>query len=322
MSKKIGVIGAGAWGTALAMVAARSGSIVKLWSNRNDIVESINVYHKNCAYLTSYSLANNISATFEINDLEDCDLLLLVVPAQKTREVLEQIKHFKHAKFVICNKGIENSSLMLMSEIIEEIMPKAESVILSGPNFAEEIAQDLPAITSISGTNPKLVKEVCDTLNNSQFRTYGLDDMVGVQICGAVKNVIAIACGICIGKGLGENAKAAIITRGLSEIYKLIKVKNGKTETLLSPAGIGDLTLTCGSTSSRNMAFGYELGKNKKFECDFLVEGAYTVKSINALAKKYNIDLPISNAVEKIIENPSALDQIIYELLNRPLPVN
>lgn len=320
---KIGVIGAGAWGTALAIAATRAGSEVVLWSRRPQIVDDINRNRFNSKYLGGIQINKNITATLDIADVNWCDAILLVVPAQQLRGVCEKLGSIdKKVPFVICAKGVEHDSFALMSDVFAEYFPGNPVLILSGPNFADEVAKGLPACATLACEDKNAADKVISGLGSSTMRLYYSDDVIGAQIGGAIKNVIAIACGVAIGRGLGENARAALVTRGLAEIGRLCKKMGGKQETLLGLSGIGDIMLTCGSEKSRNTHFGIELGRGIKLE-DVLaegktVEGVVTSKSVSMLADRLGVDMPISKAVKAILFDNAGIAETIKTLLERP----
>ncbi len=322
VNMKITIIGSGAWGTSLALVAHRAGNEVSIYSRNNDICEEINQNHTNSRYLADIVLPQNIKASTDLAIALEADILLLVSPAQSIRQIcisLASLKLPTATILVICAKGIEQESLKLMSEVAAEILPFNPVAILSGPNFAHEIAQNLPAITSIASFDKKLAVDLSKIFSSDNFRAYPNEDIIGTQIIGAAKNVLAIATGICMGKKLGENAKAAILSRGIVEINQLILTKGGKTQTLLSHAGIGDINLTCSSTTSRNTFYGIALTKGQSVTNNILVEGVYTAKSISMLANSINVDMPICTAVYQITHLNYPIDIAIKELLNRPI---
>lgn len=249
----------------------------------------------------------------------DCEIAFVAVKAQAVREVLE--KHdFGHAIIFICAKGIELSSLKLLSEVVQEVLPENEFAILSGPNFAEEIELGLPAAATLAIENTHMGKGLVARLKKKNFRIYLTDDLVTTQISGAIKNVLAIACGICDGMKLGDNARAALITRGIAEIARLSKIMGGKPETLMGLSGVGDLILTCTSEKSRNYSFGKRIViEGLRIEEDKgVIEGYYTAKAIHDLAEKNNIEMPICNSVYKILYDNINLKDVINELLERP----
>ena len=324
-AKKIGVLGSGAWGTALAAVAADAGNDVILWSRNKDVVSDINADHENKLYLKGANLSPKITATTETSNLQNCDVLLLVVPSPHLGSVLKASKDQinPNTPLVLCTKGVEIKSGLLMTEMIAEILPKNPLAVLSGPTFAIEVANKLPTAVTLACADENLGKSLSLTLNNRSFRIYQSLDPIGAEIGGAVKNVIAIACGIVEGKKLGDNARAALITRGLSEIVKLGLAKGGRRETLMGLSGMGDLTLTCTATQSRNYALGKALGEGISIE-NYLkgritvAEGLSSSKSVTKLAQKLSIDMPICHAVCDILHNDADIDATIAQLLARP----
>ncbi|MCZ4281085.1 NAD(P)-dependent glycerol-3-phosphate dehydrogenase [Kiloniella laminariae] len=324
-SASVGVIGSGAWGTALAAVAANAGNSVAIWSRNPQVVDDINNQHENALYLKGAALDPTIRATTDAKDLENADLLLLVTPSQHLRSVITPIKPLidPDVPLVLCAKGVEISSGLLMSEMLEEVLPKNPLAVLSGPTFAIEVARDLPTAVTLACADAALGRKLANTLGSRAFRIYHSTDPVGAEIGGAVKNVIAIACGIVDGRQLGDNARAALITRGLSEIVQLGIAKGARRETLMGLAGMGDLTLTCTATQSRNYALGKALGSGEKL-ADYLkgritvAEGLGSSKSVSALARKLQIDMPICNAICDVLHHQADIDQTIADLLARP----
>ncbi|MFD2204999.1 NAD(P)H-dependent glycerol-3-phosphate dehydrogenase [Kiloniella antarctica] len=323
--QKVGVIGSGAWGTALAAVAATSGNETTLWSRNSQVVTDINNKHENKLYLKGAVLNPIIQATTEIDDLSYCNVILLVVPSQHLRSVLEmnRSKIQDGVPLVLCSKGVEISSGLLMTEMLAEIMPNNPIAVLSGPTFAIEVAKELPTAVTLACSNEHLGQQLAQTLGSRSFRIYHSTDPIGAEIGGAVKNVIAIACGIVEGRNLGDNARAALITRGLSEIVKLGLAKGGRRETMMGLAGMGDLTLTCTATQSRNYALGKALGEGIAID-DYLkgritvAEGLSSSKSVSTLAKDLKIDMPICNAICEVLHHKANIDHTIANLLARP----
>jgi glycerol-3-phosphate dehydrogenase (NAD(P)+) len=324
MIKKVGIIGGGAWGTALGVVAKQAGREVVICSRNEQVVKDINQHQVNSVYLKDIKLPSNLRATSNINDALNNDLLIITTPSQYFRTTCKQIRDSNKppTPIIICTKGIEQNTNMLMSEIVKEILPTHSVAILSGPNFAHEVAKGLPTGATIASTNQELAEKINLALSSFYFRLYYSDDILSTQIVGAMKNVLAIGCGIVIGKQLGENAKAVIITRGLAEIGRLCVAKGGKIETLLSLAGIGDVVLTCSSPTSRNTSFGLSLCQGKTLH-DIMatnnttVEGALTTKSVIELAEKLAVDLPICTAIYKVLYEQQNIDAAIKELLSR-----
>ena len=317
---KITVLGGGSWGGALALAAYRANNQVSIWSRSDAISSEINTLHSNNKYLPGIRIPESIVAFSEFKNIKQSDALIIAIPAQKIRELCKQLTKINlsnKAILIICSKGIEQNSLKLMSEVIEEILPNNPIAILSGPNFALEVANNLPAITSISSGNINLANELSYKLASPNFRIYPNKDIIGTQIIGAAKNVLAIATGITIGKNLGENAKSAIFSRGIYEINNLLLAKRGKTETLLSPAGIGDLNLTCSSLTSRNTTYGMLIAQGNHSSNTSLVEGFYTAESIFMLAKKLEVEMPIAETIYQVTHKNLPLDIAIENLLKR-----
>lgn len=317
---KVTILGSGSWGGALALAAYRANNKVSIWSRNESISNEINKLHSNNKYLPGIKIPEPIKSFSNLEKVKQSEALILSIPAQNIRELCKQLLRINISSkiiLIICSKGIEQNSLKLMSEVIEEILPNNPVAILSGPNFALEVANNLPAITSISSIDIDIVNELAHKLNSPNFRIYPNQDIIGTQIIGAAKNVLAIATGITIGKNLGENAKSAVFSRGIYEINNLLLAKGGKTETLLSPAGIGDLNLTCSSLTSRNTTYGMLLAQEKKCSNNSLVEGFYTAESIFMLAKNLKVEMPIAETIYRVTHQHLPLDQAIEELLKR-----
>ena len=327
--EKLAVLGAGAWGTALAIEAHRSGCDVTLWTRNPDVIAGIHHKRENDVYLKGIPVDPAITVTDDLaRAVENADALLLVVPAQVLREFCQQLMGLipTTMPLIICCKGIEQGSLMLMSEVVESILPANPIAVLSGPNFADEVAKGLPAATTLACTSEALSEELVFAFQCSTFRPYISFDTIGSQIGGAVKNVLAIACGIAEGKKFGENAKAALITRGLAEITRLCVAKGGRAETLIGLSGIGDIMLTCGSIKSRNMSLGFELGAGRRLseilaERQAVTEGVATAESVVGLAEQLDVDMPICFAVNAILHQGADIDNTIKYLLHRPTGV-
>jgi glycerol-3-phosphate dehydrogenase (NAD(P)+) len=320
-----GVLGAGAWGTALAVNLSRTGHRVTLWLRDEALAQSINQRRENQTYLPEIPLDTAIRATVELEELKNCDALMLVTPAQHCRALLKALPVFsKQLPIILCAKGIERGTLQLLSEISAELRPQQPVAVLSGPNFATEIARGLPAAATLACADPQLGQALANAIGSKTFRPYVSPDLVGVQIGGAVKNVLAIACGMVEGRRLGDNARAAIITRGLYEMTRLGVACGGRAETFMGLSGLGDLVLTCTGTQSRNMSLGYALGQGEAL-ADVLAkrktvaEGVSTAAASVALAQKYNVELPICAAVNRILDEAADLDDQIANLLARPL---
>ena len=322
---KIGVIGAGAWGTALAQSLANSGRNVAMWAREEEVVHSINNNHENSLYLKNVRLNEMITATTEANDLNDCDVFLVSTPAQHVRATLEAMQDtLANKPFILCAKGIEIESGDLLADVAKQVIPKAKVGILSGPTFASEIARGLPCAVTIAIEDKKIGAEVIEALGSRTLRTYLTDDLTGAQIGGAVKNVIAIASGVVQGRGMGESARCALVTRGLTEMARLGKALGAQRSTLMGMCGIGDLFLTSSSMQSRNFSLGVALGEGKTLEEVLgdrisVTEGVHTSKALRLMARSNAVDMPISRAVHEFIHEGASIDDIIEKVLDRPL---
>lgn len=301
---KVGIIGSGSWALAISRVLKNVQIIIKARD-----LEKAN---------TSFSKEKKkIFVTDNFSDLKDNQFIFLANPSQTVRENLNKLSFDSNAQFIICCKGVEKKTNKLMSEVLEDFFPKAHYAILSGPNFASEVIKGLPSASVLSSTRNVLLKEISKIIYQERFRIYFNNDVVGTQLGGAMKNVIAIANGIIIGCGFGHNAGAAIITRGLAEIIELGLKMGAQKNTFYGLSGLGDLTLTCSSLKSRNTMLGYLLAKGKE-KTDQLFEGLESCQSICKLGKKFNVELPISNAVRKILDG-SEINKIVNDMLSRPL---
>lgn len=320
-----GVVGAGAWGTALAQALRRSGRQVTLWARDAAVAQTVNARHENPTYLPDVPLDHAVQATSHLADLASCQALLLVTPAQHLRAMLKQLPPLvDKAPLIICAKGVERGSLALLSAVVQEECPGHPVAVLSGPTFAREVARGLPTAVTLAMTDQALGRALAAAMGNRSLRPYLTDDIVGTQIGGAIKNVLAVACGIVEGKGLGDNGRAALITRGLSEMARLGTVLGGRAETFMGLSGLGDLVLTCTGSQSRNMTLGYALGQGQHL-ADILAarksvaEGVTTAAAAVALAARHGIELPICAAVHRILDEGAAIDAEITGLLTRPL---
>jgi len=322
---QIGVVGGGAWGTALAMVASRRASRTVLWAREAEVVAAISRERENRTFLPGIGLPDGVVASARLEDLATADVLLLVAPAQHLASVaLALAPHARpDAPIVLCAKGIETSSLKLMSEVAAEALPRRPLAVLSGPTFAREVALGLPTAVTVASDDEAVGRRIIDALGGATFRPYLSSDPVGVQIGGAVKNVIAIACGIVQGMKLGDNAKAALITRGLAEILRLGRAKGARAETLMGLSGLGDLTLTCNGPQSRNLSVGIEIGKGRSLAeatagKSSIAEGVATALAVTALAARLGVDMPISSAVAAILHRGADVRGAVDALLGRP----
>ncbi|WP_019960716.1 NAD(P)H-dependent glycerol-3-phosphate dehydrogenase [Woodsholea maritima] len=324
--KHIGVIGAGAWGTALAQTAAKAGRQVTLWAYEGDVVEAINSAHENTVFLPGVTLDPALRATQTLSDLAACDAILSVTPAQHMRAVMTQfVPHTRDGlPIVLCSKGIERGSLMMMSEVLAETNPKARAAVLSGPSFAIDVAKGLPTAVTLACADETLGKALMQAISAPTFRPYYADDLIGAEIGGAVKNVLAIACGISEGKGLGKSAHAALISRGFAELTRLAIAMGAKRETLSGLCGLGDLVLTCSSPQSRNMSCGLALGQGQSLDAIMgerraVTEGVASAPAIVELAAKHGVDMPICQGVHHILSGGAGVEEMITALLSRPL---
>lgn len=323
--QSIGVIGAGAWGTALAQVMASNDRNTTIWAREEEVIDSINNEQENKIFLKGIKLSPNLKATNDLDRVSQSDVLLMVTPAQHMRSTLERIKdNITPGKpLVICSKGIELDSGLLLSQVAKNVLPEASVVVMTGPTFASEIAKCQPGAVTIAAHDNDITQELQDILGVQGFRPYATTDMIGTQLGGAIKNVIAIACGIVSGKNLGESARAALLTRGVAEIARLGVAMDAKRETLLGMCGIGDLMLTCSSMQSRNFSLGHALGKGKTLEeilqtRSAVTEGVHTAAATLDLAKSHAVDMPITEGVHKLLSGELTIDEAIEEVLNRP----
>jgi glycerol-3-phosphate dehydrogenase (NAD(P)+) len=321
----IGIIGGGAWGTALGLVAVRAGATVRLWVREPELVEAINVRHENPLYLPGIALDPALVATGDLAAAGAAATVLLVVPAQHLASVAGDLKPALggDAVLVSCAKGIETGSGRLMTEIIETELPGWRAAVLSGPTFAREVAQNLPTAVTLAAADLGLAETLCRQLGSRHFRPYASDDPLGAEIGGAVKNVLAIACGIAAGRGLGDNARAALITRGLAEIVRFGSKLGAKRETMTGLSGLGDLTLTCSAEQSRNFSLGMALGRGEALAAIVagrrsIAEGVYSAAALVARARRLGLDLPIAEAVDAVLNRGAEIDATISALLARP----
>jgi len=320
----IGVLGGGAWGTALAQALASDGTAVRLWAREPDVVEAVNTQHRNPLFLPSAELARSIKATNQIGDMAALPVLLAVVPAQHLGRVLAGLGQ-PPQDLVLCAKGIEAGTGRLMADVAQAALPGAEIAVLSGPTFAHEVAAGLPtAVTLACAGGEAQWQRLAPALSRPTLRPYYSDDVIGAEIGGAVKNVLAIACGVVDGLGLGQNAGAALIARGYAEMTRFGLSRGARAETLAGLCGLGDLVLTCSSTSSRNFALGKALGEGQSAEQALagkssVAEGAATAPVLADLAARAGLDLPIVNAVCRLLTGEAPARQVVAELLSRPL---
>ena len=322
--QNIGVMGGGAWGTALAQTLAAAGRDVTLWTFEQECADAINQRRENTLYLPDIALHANITATTDMADLAPCDALLAVTPAQFMRASLQQFAPHARAglPIILCSKGIELSTLKFMSEVLAETVPNATPAVLSGPSFAIDVVRGLPTAVTLAVADQAIAEDVAAAIASPSFRPYLNTDILGAEIGGAVKNVLAIACGIVIGKQLGKSAHAALIARGFAEMTRLGKALGADPETLTGLCGLGDLVLTCSSPQSRNMSCGLALGEGLSLaqimgERSAVTEGVATAPALMEMAHKVDVDMPICAAVAAIIDDRLSVDAAVNNLLGR-----
>ena len=318
----LGVIGGGAWGTALAQVASTGGRETLLWALEPEVVETINAQHENSVYLPGIPLNGAIRATSDLTELSACDGWIVVTPAQHMRSVLHGAPAGDRP-LVLCSKGIEASSGKLLHEVAREVCPASPIAVLSGPTFAHEVAAGLPTAVTLACEDRELGEKLRSRINLVQFRTYCTDDVASAEAGGAVKNVLAIACGIVEGKRFGQNARAALIARGFAEMTRFGVALGGRRETLAGLSGLGDLVLTCSSTSSRNFSLGKAIGEGREVgelmkDRRTVAEGAHTAPVVHRIAIERDIDMPIVGAVMELLEGRTRIDELLQTLLSRP----
>ena len=319
---RIGVIGGGAWGTALAQVAAEGGETL-LWARETEVVESVNAVHENRLFLPGIALDPQIRATGELGELAGCDALLVVTPAQHMRLVLAGMSRLD-IPLVLCAKGMEEATTKLMHDVAREEQPDSPIAVLSGPTFAHEVAASLPAAVTLAADDAETGERLRARLARPWFRPYLSDDLVGAEIGGAVKNVLAIACGVVDGRGLGLNARAALISRGFAEMTRFGLARGARAETLAGLSGLGDLVLTCSSENSRNFSLGKGLGQGKSAsellaDRRTVAEGAHTAPVLARAAREAGVDMPIVSAVCALLAGEAGVDEVVERLLSRPL---
>ena len=320
----IGIIGAGAWGTALAQALAGNGTAVIIWAHESELVAEINNAHTNSLFLPGAMLSRHIRATSNLAELAELPVLLVVTPAQHLARVLGDLPPGKR-DLVLCAKGIEVGTGRLMAEVAAAAAPDAILAVLSGPTFAHEVAAGLPtAVTLACAGGQTQWQRIAPLLSRPMLRLYYSDDVIGAEIGGAVKNVLAISCGVVDGLGLGQNARAALIARGYAEMLRFGLARGARTETLAGLCGLGDLVLTCSSTASRNFSLGQALGEGMSAAealagKNSVAEGAHTAPVLGELAARHGIDMPIVTAVSRLLRGEAPARQIVAELLARPL---
>ena len=324
--KTAGVIGAGAWGTALAETCARAGLATVIWAREPDVRASIAEGHENTLFLPGVTLSDKVSATGDFAALAGCDFILAAPPAQHLRNTLTPFAYYapEGLPVVLCAKGVEQGSLKLMTEVMAECLPAARPAVLSGPSFAADVARGLPTAVTLACGDAALGQALAEAIAGPAFRPYLSDDMIGAEAGGAVKNVLAIACGVVEGLKLGRSAHAALITRGFAEMTRLGVAKGARAETLAGLCGLGDLVLTCSSPQSRNMSVGLALGAGQSLEQALsgklsVAEGVATAPAVRALARSLGVQMPICEAVAAVLAGEITLNAAVDGLLSRPL---
>jgi glycerol-3-phosphate dehydrogenase (NAD(P)+) len=320
--EKLAVVGGGAWGTALAQVAATGGRETLLWALEEDVVSAVNRIHENPVYLKGLRLEPSIRATSNFSDLAEADAWLVVTPAQHMRAVLGR-SPCPGMPLVLCSKGIEESSGKLLHDVAHEVCPTSPVAVLSGPTFAHEVAGGLPTAVTLACQDRELGEALRERINLQHFRTYYTDDVAGAEVGGAVKNVLAIACGVAEGRKLGQNARAALIARGFAEMTRFGMAMGGRRETLAGLSGLGDLVLTCSSTSSRNFSLGIAIGEGRKVDelmrdRRTVAEGAHTAPVLHRIALERDIDMPLVAAVADLLSGRIGIDELLGTMLSRP----
>lgn len=322
---KVSVIGAGSWGIALATVLEKNGHDITIWSILEDEINMLKEKHEHVTKLPGVKLSERMGLTTSLEEaVKDRDLLVLAVPSVHTRSTAKSMKEFVSEGQLIVNvgKGIEESTLMILSDVIEEEIPQANVAILSGPSHAEEVGKGLPTTCVVGAHDKKTAEYIQNVFMNEEFRIYTSPDMLGIEVGGALKNVIALAAGMADGLGYGDNTKAALITRGIAEISRLAIAMGAKYQTLFGLTGIGDLIVTCASMHSRNRRAGILIGQGKTMqeamnEVQMVVEGVYSAKAAMALAKKYQISMPIIEQVNKVLFEDKPAKEAVSELMLR-----
>ncbi len=325
--KNIAIIGAGSWGTALALVAARTGHTVKLWAHSREVVEALRGQRENTIYLPGFILPENIEPLADLGAaLHAAELVVTVVPSHVCREVYAQLAPHAQPRMIFANaaKGLETATQMRMEEVVRAVLPAPRYVMLSGPSFAQEVARDEPCAIVAAAREKAAAAAVQAVFSSPRFRVYTNDDVTGVEVGGALKNVMAIATGAVNGLGLGYNSAAALVTRGLAEMTRLAVTMGGKPETLAGLAGLGDLVLTCFGELSRNRRVGLELGRGRSLhdilsEMHEVAEGVKTAQAAYALAQRLNVEMPITTGVYQMLYEGKTPRELVTELMERPL---
>ena len=323
--RSVGVIGAGSWGTALSLVLLGNGIPVTIWGNNAAHIEEMRKSRKNAAYLPGIALPESLRLTDDLEDLRECDLLLIVTPSKALREVAARLSATdpRHdAVLLSCTKGVERGSGMRMSEILAEHFPQNPVAVLSGPSHAEEVADKRPTCVVVGAKDPEIAKRLQKAFSTSYFRAYTNDDVAGIELGGALKNVYALAAGVCDGLGLGDNAKAALLTRALVELGRIGSALGGRRETFMGLSGVGDLMVTCFSRHSRNRAVGERLGKGERLadiiaSMQMVAEGVPATYSACECIRKLGIEAPIIEQMKAILDGVISPSDALSQLLSR-----
>ena len=321
--RNFGVVGGGAWGTALAQLLAADGAPVRLWAREAEVVDTINTEHRNPLFLAAIALSPSLTATADLAEMASLDALLIVVPVPFLRAVLADLPP-GDAPLIFCSKGMEAGSFAFPIDMAQNLAPQRPHAVLSGPTFAHEVAAGLPTAITLAAADADVAGALAQALARPHFRPYVSTDMIGAEIGGAVKNILAIACGIVDGAGLGLNARAALISRGFAEMTRFGLARGAQAETLAGLAGLGDLVLTCTSSNSRNFALGQGLGRGEKVETLMadrrtVAEGAFSAPVVAAAARADGIDMPITDTFARLVAGEVRVADAIQALLSRPL---
>lgn len=323
--RSIGVIGSGAWGTALAQTAVVAGRETLIWARKDAVAREINAQHTNQVFLPGIPLSEKLTATCDLAAIARCDAILLVSPAQHLRAVAGALApHYRAGTpLVICAKGLEQATGKLMGTVLNESLPGATQAVLSGPSFAADVAKGLPAALTLATQSEELARALAEAIGSRSFRVYWSSDQIGVELGGALKNVLAIAAGIVDGRGFGASAHAALVTRGFAEMRRFGAALGARPETLTGLSGLGDLLLTCGSPQSRNMSLGRALGQGRTLAEVLggrrsVAEGVFTAAAVTKLAREKGVEMPIASAVHGIVDGRLDVNEAIEGLLSRP----
>ncbi|MBC6003998.1 NAD(P)H-dependent glycerol-3-phosphate dehydrogenase [Paraclostridium tenue] len=323
--EKICVLGAGSWGTALALVVAKKGYNVSMWTLSEDQCQKVNSTRENVDYLPGVNIPKNIHITTDLKEaINDSSVIVLAVPSQAIRSVCKQIKPFVNKNQILVDvaKGLEKGTGLRLSQVCEKELPECKYVVLSGPSHAEEVSRDIPTTVVVASEDLTTAEKIQDIFMSPKFRVYTNPDVVGVELGGALKNIIAFGAGICDGLGYGDNAKAALMTRGIREISRLGVAMGAETSTFSGLSGIGDLIVTCTSMHSRNRRAGILIGQGKSLEetlkeVKMVVEGITATEVAYEVAKKLNIEMPITNAIYSVLHDGANPDEVVDELMMR-----